>query len=95
MVFTKHQLKLEHIGRTAFRIKLHIWFIMLSKAQPERVRLDTPIQSTLFMSMRRDRHPHTYKAFIFVRRVDLSHTNLVRTRAGILVGGLCLYAVCL
>ena len=53
------------------------------------------IQSPLFISMRRDRRPYTYRAFILIRRVDLSHTNLVGTRAAMLVGGLCLYTVCL
>ena len=43
--------------------------------------------------MRRDRHPYAYRAFMLVRRVDLSHKNLVGTRAGMLVGGLCLYTV--
>ena len=55
----------------------------------------SPVQSPLFISMRRDRHPYAYKTFMLVRRVDLSHTDLVGTRVGMLVGGLCSYAVCL
>ena len=45
------------------------------------------LQSPLFISMRRDRHPYAYRAFMLVWRVDLSHTNLVGTRTGMLVGG--------
>ena len=30
---------------------------------------------------------YAYRALMLVRRVDLSHTNLVGTRAGMLVGG--------
>ena len=56
---------------------------------------DFMVQSSLFISMHRNRHPYAYRAFILVRRVDLSHTNLVGSRAGMLVGGLCVHTVCL
>ena len=48
------------------------------------------VQSPLFISMHRDRHPYSYRAVMLVRGVDLSHTNLVGTRAGMLVGGVML-----
>ena len=65
-----------------------------SQSQNGAIKI-TCLQSPLFISMRRGRHPYAYKAFVLVGRVDLSHTNLVGTRAGMLVGGLCLYTVCL
>ena len=44
--------------------------------------------------MRQDRHLYAYRVFMLVKRVDLSHTKMVGTRAGMLVGGwLCSYTV--
>ena len=70
-------------------------FLSLSSKAVRRPLSWHAIQSPLFISMRRDWRPYAYRAFMFVRRVNLSHKNLVGTRTGMLVGGLCLYTVCL
>ena len=75
---------------------IQVEYIFKEDTYSKRIHIQIEsIQSPLFISMRRDRHPYAYGAFMLVRRVDLSHTNLVGTRVGMLVGGLCLYTVCL
>ena len=97
--FEPHQLIVillagNQLGNAFAGDELWLWIYIRSG----NVWCETPylkLQSPLFISMRWDRHPYAYKTFMLVGRVDLSHINLVGTRAGMLVEGLCLYTVCL